>query len=61
MKTQDIILTATAKAFSGESARPYSFLISPDAVRVWDRVAGYYTTVHSLSAAAQRRLRGMVA
>lgn len=56
--TADRVVTARAKAFSGESIRTHKFMVSADGdVRVWDSVAGYYTTCHSLSIGAQRRIR----
>lgn len=57
--TQDRIVIARAKAFSGEGVRSHKFSVSPDnTVRVWDDVAGHYTTCHCLSAAAMRRIAG---
>lgn len=52
----DIYVTTRANAFR-QGVRTYRFLVRPDAVRVWDQVAGYYTTCHSLSATAERRIR----
>ena len=50
-------ITARAKAFSRESIREYKFAVDADGtVRVWDSVAGHYTTCHSLSASAIRRI-----
>ena len=49
---------ARAKAFSGEGVREHKFAVYADGtVRVWDSVAGHYTTVHSLSPSAQARIR----
>ncbi len=54
----DRIVTARAKAFAGHSIQSHKFLVDPDGVvRVWDSVAGHYTTCHSLSASAIRRIR----
>ncbi len=51
-------VTTKAEAFSTESAREYRFAVEADGtVRVWDSVAGHYTTCHSLSASAVRRIR----
>lgn len=58
MSSQSII-TANAKAFSSEPARPYSFLVEGDQVRVYDSIAGYYTSCHSLSRAAIRRIAAL--
>jgi hypothetical protein len=50
------------KAFSGQGRREHKLSVSPDGtVRVWDDVAGHYTTCHSLSAATQSRVRKLVA
>lgn len=54
-------ITARAKAFSGESVKTHKFAIDQDGtVRVWDSIAGHYTTCHSLSKSAQTRIRKMV-
>jgi hypothetical protein len=46
------------KAFAGEGVREHRVEIdAAGAVRVWDSVAGHYTTCHSLSASAIRRIR----
>ena len=46
------------KAFSGEGVRMNRVQVSDDGtVRVWDSVAGHYTTCHSMIAAAQYRAR----
>lgn len=49
--------TARAKAFSSEGVREHRFLVDGATVRVWDNVAGHYTTCHSLGESAIRRLR----
>ena len=55
-------LTARAKAFSREGIQDNRFLVETDnTVRVWDAVAGYYTTFHSLSDSAMRRIRRLAA
>lgn len=63
------IVTARAKAFSNEGVREHRFAIDPDVIlpmsgqrvpgliRVWDDVAGHYTTCHSLSESAKQRIR----
>ena len=49
------------KAFSGEGVRLNRVSISADGtVRVYDSVAGHYTTMHSLSQSALRRIRKAV-
>jgi WD40 repeat protein len=54
----NIEITARAKAFSNEGIKTNYFLVSSDGtVRVWDSVAGYYTTCHSLSKSAESRIR----
>jgi len=57
MTATETIVVARAKAFSTEGIREHKFLVGQDSVRVWDSVAGYYTTCHSLTAAAVRRIR----
>jgi hypothetical protein len=49
-------ITARAKAFSHEGVRAHSFKVNGDTVRVWDGIAGHYTTCHCLSASAIRRI-----
>lgn len=57
-QTSEIIFTARAKAFSRQGVRNHKFLLSQDGtIRVWDAIAGHYTTCHSLSTSAQARLR----
>lgn len=51
----EIIITARCKAF-GRTIKNHELLISDGVVRVWDPVAGYFTTCHSLSRAAERRI-----
>lgn len=49
--------TIRAKAFAGEGIRTHRVAVDTDGVvRVWDSVAGYYTTCHSLGRAAIRRI-----
>lgn len=56
--TTETKFTARCKAFSTEGVRMNAISVDADGtVRVWDDVARCYTTCHSLSAAAQRRLR----
>jgi hypothetical protein len=52
-------ITARAKAFSNQGIRAYEFQIDGETVRVWDSVAGYFTTCHSLSKSAERRIRNL--
>jgi len=63
-KTKDKIkmntteITARAKAFSNEGIKTHKFSLDADGtVRVWDSVAGHYTTCHSLSKSAEARIR----
>lgn len=59
MKTtssNEIEITARAKAFSGEGIKSHKFLVRGNEVTVWDRVAGHYTTCHSMSSATVRRI-----
>lgn len=58
MSQQDKIVTARARAFSAEGVRQHKFMVESDGtVRVYDPVAGHYTTCHALSAGALRRIR----
>lgn len=57
-ETNTIEITARAKAFSSEGVREHKFSVSGDGtVRVWDSVAGHYTTCHSMSPSTQARIR----
>lgn len=60
-RTTDRIVTVQCRAFGGEGPRPQRCLVnvadSAEPVRVWDEVAGYYTTRHSLTQADERRIR----
>lgn len=51
-----IEITARAKAFSGESVRLHRFLVTDGVVRVWDGVAGHYTTCHAMSEKTMARI-----
>jgi len=52
------ITIATGRAFAGSSQWGYRACVDPDGtVRVYDDVAGYYTTCHSLTNAQQRYIR----
>lgn len=65
----DTEVTIRARAFSGEGIRTHRCRVDADSVlpmtgavvhgliRVWDSVAGHYTTCHSLSDSAKRRAR----
>lgn len=52
----DTIITARAKAFSSEGVRTHRFLVAGSDVRVWDPVAGFFTSCHSLAPSAVRRI-----
>lgn len=55
----DVVVTIRTRAWSVDR-RPnlHRIAVSADGVcRVYNPLEGYYTTVHSLSAAAQRRAR----
>lgn len=45
-----------ARAFNGK-LETIKALVAEDGIRVWDSVAGYYTTCHSLSARDQGRIK----
>ena len=52
------IIEARAKAFSREPVRKYRFWVDDTGtVRVWDSLAGHYTTLHRLSPRAEARIR----
>lgn len=55
-KMNSIEITAKAKAFSNEGVKTHKMLVTGNTVSVWDSVAGHYTTCHSLSASAIRRI-----
>jgi len=59
--TPPVELTARAKAFASECICEHRFLVDGDDVRVWDDVAGHYTTCHALGASAVRRIRRIAA
>ncbi len=47
-----------ANAFTNRGIEAIKCMVAEDGtVRVWDSVAGYYTTCHALSDSAQRRIR----
>ncbi len=50
-------ITARARAFFGQNIRAHKFLISDGVVRVWDPIAGFYSTCHSMSPVTQNRIR----
>lgn len=54
----DTEFTARARAFSGEGVRAHRFLLSAEGtLRIWDPVAGHFTTCHDLSAGQVARLK----
>lgn len=54
----ETIVTTRAKAFRGQGVQTIEALVEGDGtVRVYDDIAGYYTTCHSLSERAQARIR----
>lgn len=60
MAIADKVLTIRTKAFSGEGIKKHRVMVDADGtVRVYDSVAGYYTTCHSLSQGTQARIRRM--
>ena len=54
-------ISIRAKAFTGEGIRQHRVMVDGYIVRVWDSVAGHYTTCHSLSESAMRRIRRVAA
>lgn len=54
----DKVIECRAKAFAGRGVEAIRCMVDADgAVRVYDSVAGYYTTCHSLSDSAKARIR----
>jgi len=47
------------RAFSGEGVRLNKIMIDGDTIRVYDSVAGYYVTLHSIAERTQRRILKM--
>lgn len=56
--TTHVILDARAAAIPGEGVRMYRFRVdlADGSIRVWDAVAGYYTSCHVLGPSARSRL-----
>lgn len=53
-------ITVRAKAFSCRGVRSHKFSVDPDGtVRVWDSVAGHYTTCHAMTPRTLHRVRKM--
>jgi arginine/ornithine N-succinyltransferase beta subunit len=60
--TSENVVTIRAKAFAGDILREHRCMVDEGGtVRVWDSVAGHYTTCHSLSRGAQQRARKLAA
>lgn len=60
MNKTTIEIQAKVKAFSNEGVRLNRLSVDANGtVRVWDSIAGHYTTVHNMSAATQSRIRKM--
>ena len=61
--TPAIITVTNGRAFSSDSPRQgYRAKVDSDGtVRVWDSVAGHYTTCHALTPAQTRYLRAQAA
>jgi len=55
MSQQDKVIVMRCKAFSGEGVREHKVMVSGNEVRVWDSIAGHYTSCHSLGRAAVAR------
>jgi hypothetical protein len=56
MTTTEKELTVRARAFTGRGVETIRVLVRDGVVRVWDSIAGHYTTCHSLSQSAVRRI-----
>lgn len=56
--TTHVVIEARARAFDFEPARAYRFRVdlADGSIRVWDAVAGYYTSCHVLGPSARSRL-----
>lgn len=54
-------ITVRAKAFAGRMETVRCIVDANGTVRVYDSVAGHYTTCHSLSDSAIRRIRKIAA
>lgn len=53
----EIKTTATAQFFSGRSRETRRVIVEANGtVCVWDEIAGYYTTCHSLGESARKRI-----
>lgn len=48
--------TIIARAFAGDDVKTHTVRVEGGIVRVWDEVAGYFTTCHSLSPAVTKRI-----
>jgi hypothetical protein len=58
MTAEFVETEARAKAFTNEGVQHHRFRVESNGeVLVWDLVAGHYTTCHSLSDAAKKRIR----
>ena len=55
------LVTVTCKAFGGRIGTHTCSVDADGTVRVWDSVARYYTTCHSLSNRTMQRLRKLAA
>lgn len=51
-------ITIRAKAFSGDSIKPHKVQVDMTSgiIRVWDSIAGHFTSCHSLSVSAISRI-----
>lgn len=58
IEANEKIITARANAFTGRGVETLKFLVKADGqVKVYDSIAGYYTTCHRMSEATMRRIR----
>lgn len=58
MSDHQNVVTTRAKAFTAYGTETIRAMVDEDGtVRVYDSVAGYYTTCHILSDSAQQRIR----
>jgi hypothetical protein len=48
---------ARAKVFAGHGIEVCQFSVTGNEIRVWDSVAGHYTSCHSMSPSTIRRIK----
>lgn len=65
MKTKEtqtsVVIMARARAFSGQGMRYHNFLVTGNDIKVWDPIAGHYTSCHSMDAETLARIAAIAA